>query len=132
MDKFLIISAVVAVGAVLIGLYSRKFTAALAAWFWLAVVHSGLILLAMGQAGSLSVPPPLPMPGDVPAKLGGWIAEGIKFVQAYVPFDFANTALAAYFVATVGILFGLVVASFVISSILTGLVSLVIPQKAQA
>ena len=130
MDKYLIINAIVAVAAVLMGLYSHKFTAALAAWFWLAAVHSGLILLVMGQAGSLSVPQ-LPMLGDVLAIIGQAVDAGIKFAQAYVPFDFANTALAAYFVATVGILFVLVIASFIISSILTGLVSLLVPRKAQ-
>ena len=142
MDKFLIISAIVAASAVLIGLYSRKFKAALAVWFWLAVVHTGLILLAMGQAGSQSTPE-LPMLGDVLKLLTGSIDAGMHMAQAmvqtyapmaqaYVPFDFANTALLAYFVATVGILLGLVFASFIISWVLTGLASLVIPHKAKA
>src|SRR5689334_9626481 len=111
MDKFLIISAVIAVSAILVGLYSRKFKAALAVWFWLAVVHTGLILLAMGQAGSLSAPE-LPMLGEFLAPLAAAIDTGMHMAQtavqtyaptaqAYVPFDFANTALLAYFVATI-------------------------------
>ena len=132
MDKFLIINAVIAATGILVGLYSYKFTAALATWFWLAVAHTGLILLAMGQAGSLSVPElPIPMVGDVLAVVGQTIDRGIKLAQTYVSFDFANTALVAYFVITVGILLGLVFASFLVSSILTGLVSLVTP-KARA
>jgi len=142
MDKFLLINAVIAGSAILVGLYSRKFTAALAVWFWLAVVHTGLILLAMGQAGSLSVPE-LPMLGEVLKPLAATIDTGMHMAQglvqtyapmaqAYLPTDFANSALLAYFVATVGILLGLVFASFLVGSVLTGLVSLITPRKARA
>src|SRR4051812_14619811 len=103
MDKFLLINAVIAGSAILVGLYSRKLTAALAAWFWLAVVHTGLIFLAMGQAGTMSAPE-LPMLADVVAMAGQAIDTGINLAQPYVALDFANTALVAYFVTTVGIL----------------------------
>jgi hypothetical protein len=46
--------------------------------------------------------------------------------------DFANTALLAYFITTTGILLLLVLAAFVIRSLLTALVSLFAPQKASA
>lgn len=133
MDKFLVINAVLAIGAVFAGLYSRKLSAALAAWFWLAVVHTGLILLAMGQAGAMTVPE-LPMLGDVIKMVGQGIDSGIQMLQAQTSFDvnFANSALVTYFVATVGILLVLVLASFLISSVLTGLAYLVTPQKASA
>ena len=134
MDKFLLINAVIAGSAILVGLYARKLSAALAAWFWMAVVHTGLILLAMGQAGSMTAPE-IPMLEDVLKMLAREIDVGIKWaqsVQAYVSLDFANSALLAYFVATVGILLGLVLASFLIGRGLTGLAYLFLPQKARA
>ena len=76
----------------------------------------------------------LPMLGDVLKMLSQAIEPGIKWaqtVQTYVSLDFANSALLAYFVTTVGILLGLVFASFIISWVLTGLASLVIPTKAR-
>ena len=133
MDKYLLINAVIAGSAILVGLYSRKFLAALAAWFWLSVVHSGLILLAMGQAGSMT-PPELPMLGDALKMLSQAIEPGIKWaqtVQTTVPLDFANAALLAYFVATVGILLGLVFAAFIINRVLTGLAYVFLPPKAR-
>src|SRR3954464_10560253 len=101
MDKFLIINAVLAGSAIVAGLYSRKLTAALAAWFWLAVVHSGLILLAMGQGGVRAVPE-LPMLADVFAMVNEAIESGVRVAHTYVTVDFANTAPVAYFVTTVG------------------------------
>jgi hypothetical protein len=134
MDKFLLINAVIAGSAILVGLYARKLSAALAAWFWMAVVHTGLILLAMGQAGSMAAPE-IPMLEDVLKLLSRAIDDGIKWaqtVQTSVSLDFANSALLAYFVATVGILLGLVLASFLVSWVLTGLAHLLLPQKARA
>jgi hypothetical protein len=130
MDKFLLINAVVAGSAILIGLYSHKLTAALAAGFWLAVVHTGLILLVMGQAGAMTVPQ-LPMLADVLTIVGRAIDDGIKMAQPYFAVDFANTALLAYFVTTLGILLALILAAFIISSVVTTLASLLIPQKAE-
>ena len=130
MDKFLLINAVIAGSAILVGLYSRKLTAALAAWFWLAVVHTGLVFLAMGQAGTMSAPE-LPRLAVVVTMAGQAIDTGIKLAQPYVALDFANTALVAYFATTVGILLLLILASFVISSALTGLAWLLAPQKAE-
>jgi hypothetical protein len=127
MDKILIINAVLAIGAVWAGLYSRTLSAALAAWFWLAVVHSGLVLLAMGQAGDMTAPA-LPMLADVMPMGTQYIDMGFQMAQV----TFANTALAAYFVATVGILLLLTLASFLVSSILSGLAALFLPQKASA
>jgi hypothetical protein len=127
MDKILVINAVLAIGAVLAGLYSRKLSTALIAWFWLAVVHTGLILLAMGQAGGITIPE-LPMLADVLTKVAQLIDAGLQMAQVH----FANTALVAYFVATVGILLLLTIASFLISSVLSGFASLVSPQKASA
>jgi hypothetical protein len=131
MDKFLVINAVIAGSAIVAGLYSRKLAAALAVWFWLAFVHSGLVLLAMGQAGVMAVPE-LPMLGDVVTLVGKAIDSGIRFAQNYTTLDFANTALLDYFVTTVGLLLLLVLACFVLSSVLTALVSLLAPQKAEA
>jgi len=134
MDKFLLINAVIAGSAILVGLYARKLSAALAAWFWMAVVHTGLILLAMGQAGSMTAPE-IPMLEDVLKILSRAIDDGIKWAQTAqtsVSLDFANSALLAYFVATVGILLGLVLASFLVSWVLTGLAYLLLPQKARA
>jgi hypothetical protein len=125
---------VIAGSAILVGLYARKLSAALAAWFWMAVVHTGLILLAMGQAGSMTAPE-IPMLQDVLKMLAQEIDVGIKWVQTvqtYVSLDFANSALLAYFVAAVGILLGLVLASFLLSRVLIGLAYLLLPQKARA
>jgi hypothetical protein len=125
MDKFLLINAVIASAAILVGLYSRKFTAALAVWFWLAVVHSGLILLAMGQAGSMAAP-------ELPTLVGQWVDTGVAMAGPYVSLAFANTALVAYFVVTIGILLGLVFAAFLIRLVLTGLASMLMPPKVRA
>jgi hypothetical protein len=134
MDKFQLINAVIAGSAILVGLYSRKFTAALAVWFWLAVIHSGLILLAMGQAGSTAAPE-LPMLGDVLAMVAQAVDAGIKWAEAaqtYVSLAFANAALVAYFVVTIGILLGLVFAAFLIRLVLTGLAYMLMPPKVRA
>ena len=134
MDKFLLINAVIASAAILVGLYSRKFTAALAVWFWLAVVHSGLILLAMGQAGSTAVPnlPELPKINDALAFVAQWADTGIATAKPYASLAFANAALVAYFVVTIGILLGLVFASFLIRLVLTGLAYMLMPPKVRA
>jgi hypothetical protein len=131
MDRFLVINAVFASAAIVIGFYSHRLAAALVAWFWLAVIHSGLILLAMGQAGSMSVPE-LPLFADVLKMVAELLDSGIQMAGTYVAVDFANTALLAYFITTTGILLLLVLAAFVIRSLLTALVSLFAPQKASA
>jgi cytidylate kinase len=130
MDRFLVINAVFATAAIFTGLYSRKLTAALAAWFWLAVVHTGLILLAMGQAGAMTVPE-FPMLAEPLKMVEQTIDTGIQMAQTYVAVDFANSALVAYFVTTVGTLLVAVLAAFLISSVLTGLAALVTPRKAE-
>jgi len=131
MDRFFVINAVFASAAIVIGFYSHRLAAALVAWFWLAVVHSGLILLAMGQAGSMSVPE-LPILADVLKRVAQVLDSGIQMARTYIAVDFANTALLAYFVTTTGILLLLVLAAFLIRSLLIGLVSLLAPQKASA
>jgi hypothetical protein len=127
MDKIQIINAVLAGSAIVAGLYSRKLLAALAAWFWLAVVHTGLVLLAMGQAGDMTAPG-LPLLPDALPMVTQYLDTGFRMANV----TFANTALVAYFVATIGILFLLTLAAFLVSSVLSALAALFVPQKASA
>jgi hypothetical protein len=127
MDKIQIINAVLAGSAIVAGLYSRKLLAALAAWFWLAVVHTGLVLLAMGQAGDMTAPG-LPLLPDVLPMVTQYLDTGFRMANV----TFANTGLVAYFVATIGILFLLTLAAFLVSSVLSALAALFVPQKASA
>jgi hypothetical protein len=120
MDKILIINAVIAIGALVSGLYSRSLLTALVAGFWIAVVHSCLILLAVGQAGVITVTE-FPL---VTQALDAFLKSGYA--------DFTQARLVAYFGGTAVGLMAISVAAFFVSWTVTHFIVLLLPEKASA
>ena len=120
MDKILVINTVIAFSALVAGLYSRTLLTALTAGLWMAVVHSGLILLAMGQAGVTTVT-------EIPqatAALDALMSSGFA--------DFTQARMVAYFAGSAVGLILLTVAAFFVSWAITNFIVLLLPEKASA
>ncbi len=120
MDKILVINTVIAIGALVSGLYSRTLLTALTAGFWMAVVHTCLILLAMGQAGVTTVT-------EFPI-----VTEAIDLFMKSGYADFTQARLVAYFGGSAVGLILLAVASFFVSWTVTNFLVLLLPEKASA
>jgi hypothetical protein len=120
MDKILVINTVIAFSALVAGLYSRSLLTALTAGFWMAVVHSGLILLAMGQAGVTTVT-------EVPV-----VNEALDALIKSGYADFTQARLVAYFAGSAVGLILLTVAAFFVRWAVTKFLVLLLPEKASA
>jgi hypothetical protein len=120
MDRVLVINAVFATWALVTGLYSRSLATALVAGIWIALVHTGLVMLSMAQAGTEAVT-------EVSA-LAGLLDT---FMQSGYS-GFAHARTVAYFAATVGILLLLTLAAFCFSWFVSKITLLILPQKASA
>ena len=119
MDTILSINAVMAGLALIYGLYSRSLLTALATGFMLALFHTGLILLAMTQSGAALTEAPYM----------GQLLD--TFMQSgYAGFAHARTV--AYLAGTAATLLIVTLIAFIFSSIISGLVHLVVPRKASA
>jgi hypothetical protein len=120
MDKILVINTVIAVGALVAGLYSRTLLTALTAGFWMAVVHTCLILLAMGQAG-VTVVTEFPQATQA---LDAFMKSGYA--------DFTQARLVAYFAGSAVGLMLIIIVAFFVSWIVTNFLVLLLPEKASA
>ena len=119
MDTILSINAVLAGLALVYGLYSRGFLTAIATGCTLALFHTGLILLAMTQAGDGLTEAPY---------LGNLLDTFMNSGYA----NFAHARIVAYLAGTAAILLLVTVVAFIFSAIVSGLVHLVVPRKASA
>lgn len=118
METIFGINGVLAVLALVYGLYSRSFATAFVAGFLLALLHTGLILLAMAAGSSFTEPPLLANALDT-------------FMQSgYANFTHARSV--AYFVTTAAILLSITLVAFIFSWIVSNIVGLILPQKASA
>jgi hypothetical protein len=120
MDKILVINTVMASGALVAGAYSRSLRIALTAGFWMAAVHTCLILLAMGQAGVTTVTE-FPPVTDV---LDAFMQSGYA--------DFTQSRLVAYFGGTAVGLMLITVAAFCVNWLIFNFFALLLPAKASA
>jgi hypothetical protein len=120
MDRILVINIVCATWAAVAGLYSRSLATALVAGIWSALVHTGLAVLSMAQAGT-----------DAIAELPILAGPLDTFMQSgYSGFVHARTA--AYLALTAGVLVFLTLAAYIFSSAVSKLALLILPQKASA
>jgi hypothetical protein len=120
MDKFLAINAVFVTLALVVGLYSRSLPAALVAGIWIALLQSGLVLLAMGQAAVGTVTEIAPLSNLVDAAMQSGYA------------GFAYARIVAYLVVTAIILLAVCLAAFGFRWVVANIFGLVLPQKASA
>jgi hypothetical protein len=119
MDTILSINAVLAGLALIYGLYSRSLGVAIGTGFMLALLHTGLIALAMTQSGA----------GLTEAPYLGQLLD--TFMQSGYA-GFAHSRTVAYLAGTAAILLIVTLVAFIFSSIVSGLVHLVVPRKASA
>jgi hypothetical protein len=119
MDTILSINAVLAGLALIYGLYSRGLGTAIGTGFMLALLHTGMIVLAMTQSGA----------GLTEAPYLGQLLD--TFMQSGYA-GFAHSRTVAYFAGTAAILLLITIVAFIFSSIVSGLVHLVVPRKASA
>jgi hypothetical protein len=118
MDMILSINAVLAGLALVYGLYSRSFGTALVTGFILALLHTGLIVLAMTATGGLTEAPCL-----------GQLLD--TFMQSGYA-GFAHSRTVAYLAGTAAILLIVTVVAFIFSWIIRSILGLFIPRKASA
>jgi hypothetical protein len=105
LEPIMIVNVILAAFALIYGLCSRSFLAALVAGLFLALIHAGLVALVGLQSGSFALT-------ELP-----YLKDGVDMAMQTGHLTFANARYAAYLTGAGIVLLLIVIAGFIVRSL---------------